>query len=435
MPNNIYKLSTATTIANGGLGGDQLTKPAGVETASIVPGKKYSNYIPSAATFVTSFNFDEPSKTFLMYCKPNVGNVLSVADIVVEYTGNSFRVANEVGDVAEIATSPAAHILSLTISQQHIGLAVDGTDQTIPVGTTDVSGPVTVTLLESGGILDMVMASATPIPRLSKMLDEFTNVNYFIENNSFMFDEYRDFAVEIPVEGSFVSEGPLSITLPPANAEMYKVNFLQSGTGGVSVNEEPYSAGEVISGTLDGMTIMGDPWMQIDSLVVTKYLSDEIGATGTGSVIANGVTGITAPPHAQHDWSLADPVTVTLEEPVQVVGGWFKDQDGSPLPGVAMDDGILTGTGLYVNGKPYSGGAIHGMYFLILKGEQSGSFDTGVPTYSIYVSEEDMTDTQIDDAYESFFGNPTAEAPGDTVSIIEHPAMIISTEWDILGSG
>ena len=78
-----------------------------------------------------------------------------------------------------------------------------------------------------------------------------------------------------------------------------------------------------------------------------------------------GTTGNPIPTHLHDDNALTTgTVTVTPFGTAAAVSGWFKAQDGAVIPGVTMSNRVLTGTGLYVNGKPYSGGEVRDWYFL-----------------------------------------------------------------------
>jgi hypothetical protein len=74
-------------------------------------------------------------------------------------------------------------------------------------------------------------------------------------------------------------------------------------------------------------------------------------------------------------------------------------------------------------------------YFLSRNTTLTGEFTTTVPVHSYTFSPTSMTATQIDDLYESSFGNPTLTAAVEPISLTEEPTMIITTEWSIHNSG
>lgn len=154
------------------------------------------------------------------------------------------------------------------------------------------------------------------------------------------------------------------------------------------------------------------------------------------SVTTSLSSGTPAPTHTHDNNSAAYGDTeVSLDDPAKVIGGWFIAEDGTPLPGVTMSNGVLTGSNLYVNGKSYSGQQLEGWYFLVKTGDFSDQFTIDVPVHAIVASPVAMTASEIDDMYETFFGNPVLEAGEEGIDIDEDDVYLVSTEWSIVASG
>lgn len=439
--NNFYSLNTATTIVNSGTGSNSLTKPAGEEVASIVPGKKYSVYIPSAATFTTNFNSDLDGYTIFMCAKPNAGEVLSFAGNSLVYTGESFTMANEVGDALEIPVrDERAHIIFVTVSDMEIGVFVDGLWASIDANTVDGIGQIPVSVLAAGGIVDHIGAKKGVLSTV-KIIE--ATKSYLSElppppDTMKMLDRERDFVSHINFADriNLVAGESREMVLPNGIPMAFRIEYSVIGDVGVVVNGITAESGMVFEGEPDTMAVMSMTGGRLEDVVVTEYHSSNMGAMAFANIYTDASSGIDAPTHVQSDSACnSGETTVEVIDSANTVAGWFYAVDGSPLPGASMSGGVLTGTGLHVNGKPYSGQPLRGWYFLAKTGTVTGAFVIDVPVHSLTITDQSLTASQIDDLYESFFGNPTAFAGEEGLSISEGQVFLISTEWNIVTSG
>lgn len=443
MFNNLYRMSTATTINNSGLGDNALTKPAGVETASIMPGKKYSVYIPSVATFTTDFNTDGTNYSIGLYTKPEIGEVLSVDGNTITFTGHSYRLSNASGEFEEIGVSShRAQLVVFTHSEFEAGMYIDWSFVAIPASTTDNLAPVEVSILAGGGVVDHVFASRNVIrgQELSKMLDTYLVYHDSHPDTATITDDSREFVIRRVLIDS------TGITLPPGGSQniplyandpfAFKVEYEMKGGGLVMVNGMPAESGYSSTELPEDIDIYANSQTTIQNLSVTEYYSTGVIAGAIADFDVVGATGTPMPVHLHDDNSLTrGTVTVTPVVPAAAISGWFKVADGDVIPGVTMAGGVLTGSDLYVNGKPYTGSALRDWYFLTKVSPVSEAFDITVPVHSLTVSELAPTAAEIDDLYELAFGNATVTAPADTISISELPTLMLATEWNILTSG
>lgn len=442
MYNNLYRLSTATAINNSGLGTNKLTKPAGVEVASIVPGKKYSVYIPSAATFQTDFNTDGTNYTVGLYAKPDIGEVLEVDGNVISYTGHSYVITNDDGEVAELGVqSNRAQMIVFTHSDYEAGIHIDSQSVSISASTTDRLSGVTVSVLAAGGLVDNIFAVNGVLTGqdIDRMTEEYSNFHDPAFDTVLLNDDNREFVERrtlIGPEGLDIA--PMSeyhIGLDANEPLAFKVEYLLTGDGSVMVNGVEARSGFSSTEPPEDIDVIANSGVHISNLVVTEYYSDGIVPGPIAEISATGATGNAVPTHLHDDSSAAYGVHIQLIDSAEMISGWFKVQNGDPLPGVTMSGGVLTGSGLYVNGKPYSGSVLHDWYFLTRVATQEEDFTIDAPVHSITVSDEVATPAQIDDMYEMAFGNATITAPALAVAMAELPALMLSTEWDIVSSG
>lgn len=442
MFNNLYRLSTATTIQNSGLGTKTLTKPAGVESASIIPGKKYSVYLPSAATFETDFNTDGTNYTVGLYAKPNVGEVLEVDGNVVSYTGHSYVITNSDGVSAELPVeSNRARLIVLTHSDYEAAIHIDSQSVSISASTTDTLTEVTATVLAAGGLGDHIFASNMALTgrEIARMTENYLSFHTPSFDTVLLNDENREHVDRRELIGPEGMALPAMKThhigLDVNEAMAFKVEYKLTGDGAVLVNGLNAPSGHSSTEIPDTIDIVSQGGVFVSDLVITEYYSDGLTPGPIAEISAAGASGSVSPTHLHDDNSGAHGVNVELVEPAAVVSGWFKAQNGTVLPGVSMNNGVLTGSGLYVNGKPYSGGVVHDWYFLTKVAPVSGDFTIGVPAHSITASETALAPAEIDDLYEMAFGNATITVPADTISMAELPSLMLSTEWDIVSSG
>lgn len=432
-------MTTATSIDNHGVRGGNLTKPAGVKTASIVPDKTHSVYIPTQATFQTGFSADEPIKSFWLYTKPNPGVVMNVHGHDIVYTGHSYTINNDVGDIEEISADPAAGFIVVVVGDAETTLFVNDEFVTIDGNTFSSSGPLTVTLLSAGGILDYVCAApyALSNPEIGETVERFLNHINLVDECLYLYDEDRN-AVDGQSIPNVVFDGPGVTEFSVAGSEVVgmKLNYEATGDISVFVDGEPYAVGGLIDGESAIVTVASESGGAMRDIVLVKYNSEEVGVTGSASVLIDGVTGIGHPMHRQSDLAAYGEITIVLDEPVPAISGWFKNEPGSPLPGVEMDSNKnLTGTGIYVNGEPYSGGVVEGWYFLTKVSSFSGGFSTTIPAAGLIAHEVAPSAEEVSNLYQSFVGNIKFEIPKESVSAGERESTIVSTEWDIVGSG
>lgn len=436
---NFYQLSTATTIQNSGIGNNTLSKPAGEEVASIVPGKKYSVYIPSAATFTTSFNTDEGNFSILFYTKPDNGQLLTVAGNTVAYTDGIFSMTNDVGDSLVIPeNSRRAHLVHFTYNNGEVSFFVDGQGGSIPGATIETTGPAAVTLLSGGGILDNVAATIGEFSGLEALQNEYGTFVPVAMPVSLLFDGAREAVEErLITDNLSVSAGSSQlIGIPSVECMAFKIRYDLAGRGNVLINGVSAASGTQFSEPPVSIEVIAQTNCTLSNVVITEYYSDDMFIT-FGAAETVGVSGTPAPTH-RHDNNSANlgDTLVTPSITLGTVGGWFYAEDGNPLPGVSMSNGVLTGTELYVNGKPYTGGAtVRDWYFLVRTASVSSPFTIDVPVHALIGSSTTYDADMIDDLYESFFGNPVLTPADETVTLVEEPALVISTEWSIVSSG
>lgn len=432
-------MSTATSVANSGLGTQALTKPAGTETASITPGKKYSVYIPSAATFTTSFNADAGRYTIMFYAKPNPGEVLSVAGNVLTYENNTFKMTNDVGDSLSIPfDSHRAHLIVFSYSDMEAGLNIDGHEANIPAATVDTNAPLTVTLLADGGLLGDVYAAPRLINAvdLRKVIEDYNVEVPLPAETTMLSDIERDHAFVTELPDVIVSEGTSrTIMLEAADSSAFKVEYIVDGVADVYLDEDLAYSGISRPGSPEDLTVVAYSDTTVRNIRVTTYDSDAV-ADGEATITTDLATGSTAQTYLHDDNAgTTGETSVTINTTVNTISGWFKAQNGAPMPGVTMNNGVLTGTGLYVNGKAYSGGTVRDWYFLTKVAATTGTFTITVPVHALTLSASALNAAQIDDLYESFFGNPVYTTTAEQMSLGEQAALIISSEWSIVASG
>ena len=438
---NFYRLTTATSIANSGTGVNPLTKPAGVKVASIAPNKKHSVFIPSAATFTTDFSLDSKGFTIMFYAKPEPGVVLEVEGNTVVFTGHSYQMSNDTGEGVEIAVrSNSARLIAWSYSDMEMSLFVDGASSTITARNTSNSGQVNVSLLQSGGILDNVVAvhgqlTTEELAREARLYSETPDL---APDVIVMNDNIREFVVsrEVSAVESLNPGEVKEIKLRGNDPNGFKIEYLSFGDVNVVVNGVDWESGMGLEETPDSMVIFSGAGGRLEDIVITEYYSDALGTTSSATFETDMSSGSPSPTY-RHDDAAANigDTVVTVDETANTVSGWFYATDGSPLPGVTMTDGILTGTNLFVNGEPYSGGQVLDWYFLTRVAPVSGTFTVDVPTHAMHVTPNTLSNNEIDDLYESFFGNPTFTAAQEEQLFTELPAFIISTEWNIVASG
>ena len=435
-PTNLYFPSAATSVVNAGTGTNTLTKPAGVEVASIAPGSKYSRRINGPATFTTDFYSDERTFTVWFCAKPNVGVLAEMMGHEFVYTGYSFVLSNNAGSRVEIPEeSPSSHVFVLSYADTEMSLIVDGQRATVDGNTLSGIDQIDVSLLNDGGILHIVGAVNTQY-NAADLLSAYSIAPPIPSTVSQLSDNERaDVNRTVIIDSMYVTYTYTRL-LESVECLGFKVNFKQVGEGTVFINGDPVESGDFISGSPQSLMLMPEGEFTVSDLVITEYYSEYVGETSGADVLVNGATGSGLQAFRQDDDGGArGEITVTIDEEVNAVGGWFRAVDGSPLPGVAMTNGVLTGSDLYVNGKPYSGQTLQGWYFLARNATLIEPFNITVPVHSLFFSEDVMSVNDVDDLYESFFGNPRASAGEEVIHMIEQPALIVSTEWNIVASG
>lgn len=439
-PNNLYLMTNTTSVANSGLGSSVMTKPAGTEVASIMPGVKYSNYIPSAATFTTDFNADSGQFTIVLYAKPEEGLVVSIAGNEVFYSDNTFTFVNEVGERLSVPfTSHRAHLIILTYSDYELGLYVDGHGDTASAKTSNTSGPMEVSLLESGGVIGRVEAFSKLLSNndIRELADRYLSHPEPPPEAQMMFDTERDLvSVHNLPDISVGSSGYYEERLHGVDCNSFKFEFSADDDADVFINGYLAHSGITLDENPYGIIVSAPPGTTLSDISITSYVSGEMGGGMITSVTTSLSSGTPAPTHTHDNNSAAYGDTeVSLDDPAKVIGGWFIAEDGMPLPGVTMSNGVLTGSNLYVNGKSYSGQQLEGWYFLVKTGDFSDPFTIDVPVHAIVASPVAMTASEIDDMYETFFGNPVLEAGEEGIDIDEDDVYLVSTEWSIVASG
>lgn len=438
---NVYRLTTATSVANSGTGVNALSKPAGVKVASIAPGKKHSVFIPSAATFTTDFSLDPAGFTIMFYAKPEPGVALAVEGNTVVYTGHSYTMVNEIGQRVEIPVrTRSANLVIWSYSDMEMSLFIDGRSAAITADTTSNSDPIEVSLLQSGGILDNVVAihGQFTTGRADREIEKYLSSPEAAPDVVFMNDDSREFVTSRVVsESETLSPGESRrIELRGNESLGFKLEYLTTGDVMVSVNDVEWESGMSLDQTPDFVMLSSADGGMIEDIIITEYYSEALGTTSAASFETDISSGTPAPTHRHDDGSANWGDTfVTIDETANTVSGWFYATDGSPLPGATMTDGVLTGTGLYVNGEPYSGGTVRDWYFLTKVAPVTGAFTVDVPVHAMHITTESLSADRIDDLYESFLGNPTFTVPAENQSFTEQAAFVISTEWSIVASG
>lgn len=644
-PTNLYFPSADTSVVNAGTGTNTLTKPAGVEVASIAPGSKYSRRINGPATFTTDFYSDERTFTVWFCAKPNVGVLAEMMGHEFVYTGYSFVLANNAGARVEIPEeSPSSHVFVLSYADTEMSLIVDGQRATVDGNTLSGIDQIDVSLLNDGGILHIVGAVNTQYDA-ADLLSAYSIAPPIPSTVSQLSDNERaDVNRTVIIDSMYVTYTYTRL-LESVECLGFKVNFKQVGEGTVFVNGDPVESGDFISGSPQSLMLMPEGEFTVSDLVITEYYSEYVGETSGADVLVNGATGSGLPAFRQDDDGGArGEITVTIDEEVNSISGWFKATDGMISPGVSMlnnklidadfagtlweqdttppagtiyrwtgtphastsekvvdgevvgrnyfsyryladrsnwtlstysrtpviqlepnteytfyaktvrafsddewgvlriDDGtngslvysesteivnifnrrgpcpsmedltvsfttpdsglivfqyydhnlgnspegqwvtdkavdaqimrsdsttlyfdgdfpddraddlwVNTDNGkvyrwagewvetsppnVHVNGKPYSGQTLQGWYFLTRNDTLTEPFNITVPVHSLFFSEDVMSVNDVDDLYESFFGNPRASAGEEVIHMIEQPALIVSTEWNIVASG
>jgi len=350
MANNFYRMSTATTIENSGTGSNVLTKPAGVEVASIVPDKKYSVWIPSAATFTTDFNTDEAGFSVSLYTKPEPGSVIFVGAHSVEYTGHSLYIENEVGDRVEIPErSRRAHHILFTYNSMEVGLFVDGQGDSIPSDTRDEFGHLVVGLLSAGGILEHVQASPEiPSTReLTETVEEFLTAHGDSSDVAFMFDDRRDFVESRTLIDSITLEalGTHDVALEAVPCMAFKIEYEMIGDGSLFVNDLEVKSGYSTTQIPNSlMLIAGTSGATFTNVTITYYYTTDIQGSAGASLDSAYGSGTPAATHLHDDNAGNIFTSVFLDAEVAAVSGWFKAENGSILPGVSVYNGKLINT-------------------------------------------------------------------------------------------
>jgi hypothetical protein len=164
-------------------------------------------------------------------------------------------------------------------------------------------------------------------------------------------------------------------------------------------------------------------------------------ASETGDLVLSGPPVIhDLPPHLQAEASLFQgTVSYTPDEDTvsQATGGWFwADNEGIVLPGVTMEDNVLSGTNLFVNGQPYTPGQkVHGWYYLVTINPISTAFETSVPCHSLTFSTSPLTAVDILSLYSQFFGNPKVSLTQLPLSVTDSEVRTVQSEWSINTSG
>ena len=438
---NHYELYDSLQVTNTGKGTNVLSLVNPVEVPSLVPGKLYSVHVDSAS-FETDFSLSEGEFTLSFITKPNVGVVAQFGPYSVSYTGYSYRHQNLVGDTLELpAESGRAHFVLIRLSDGELSLMVDGQAAVLTeADTMDNPSSLVVNLLSTGGLLERVSATkgAPSLEELNGMLTAHRAFVDPMDNVVFMHDDNRDFVSPRLLAG--ILELPpgseREIMLDDNESNYFKVTYDLVGDAVVSINDTPAESGFTTSEDAGSMFIYTETGCTIMNLVVTEYYSNEIMSVSAGDVSVNGSTGFRQPMHQHSDLAgTTGTTTIDLIDTVPEISGWFKAQDGAVLPGISMNAGVLTGTGLFVNGKPYSGETLYDWYFLTASGSFTGSVVIEAPVQALHTSDVSTGVEEKNNLYESFFRNPAISVTPEVTQISEEPAMIIASEWSIVASG
>lgn len=433
---NLYRPSSSLVVPNAGLGNNPLEMPLSKEVASIEPSIKYARYIDAPAGFEADFYADEPTFSLWFVAKPNPGVLAQFLSHSLVYTGHSYVISNDADSYAEIPEhSRSVHRFVIVRSEQGITFSVDNDTVLVESDTVSEFEPPYFSVLHAGGVLGAVGADNTDV---SNQFEPFEFPLPQEEINVISDSTRGEVEERLLAETVYTAEyGLTRLDVPMSECLGFKVNYAVTGEGDVLVNGDIYTPGSYIAGSPQKIeAVSGDRPLVLHNVVLTEYHSEQIGETSGATILVDGATGRPSPAALQDDFALTGGDTiVTLDEDVESVSGWFKADNGAVLPGVEMNGGVLTGTDLYVNGSPYGGQSIVGWYFLTSNSPMSGAVNITAPVHSLAFSDTALTPEQIDDMYESFFGNPSVSAPAQRVRLTERPSVMVSTEWDIVASG
>lgn len=437
---NYYMPGTQTSVPNSGTGNGVLTKPAGTETATIMHNRKYCVYVPSEMVFDFDFQEGVDEYTIGFYTKPNVGQVASFAGNIVTYDGKSYTLSNDSGGVSVPVSSHRASLLIFTVSDFEIAIHVNGERRVIDNNTAGQDTSSKITLLSAGGIVGDIFAHPAVLSSsdISNMVLTYLTPSENSIEIMLMTDDNREM-VQRSILNHPAELAPRTVydfEIPSSDALSSKIEYRVLGNASVLVNGNDVSSGYWEAGPIDTVSVATETGCTIYEVILTEYFSSDVVSAPNADFSIGAPTGNFTPTHTQDDQSLTRGVLTVIPKITSGnVSGWFQVRNGTVLPDVTMNDGVLTGSNLYVNGKPYSGGTLYGWYFLSASMTLPTQFLIDVPVHMLSIFEGSLTASDQDDIYEGSFMNPILNLPPDNITLTEQPALVISTEWSIVSSG
>lgn len=441
-PKHLFFLTPGEGLLNLGRASTLPTYTGGVKTASIIAGKLYSQYTAAGFSLDTGIDLQQTNATVECWILPeDIGLVVSAFGYEVYWTGVSYTLTNTAGERIELASPPQRVHLALIVSRNELTLIVGDKQETISNPLVNTSQ--TVTILPNGGVVDGVLIDdkasskatvlrnehegrATPVFRYESdiHMDDLNHINA----------NYMPLLTE-PVTAEF-SVLDLSKSLPPFAD---RLKYAWDATEGVQVNID----GEIVTSPFITdvepisvvVTITGGTLYEFG---VTIYEGDQITAPDPNARVAlDGVTSFYPAEPVEHDAeSLAvGTTTITPETTLSTVSFWTNMQNGTIAPGVTVSNGVVAGTGVWVNGEANTAVKRFGWYMVTLRGTWDAPLNITAPVARLSVSNVAFTDSQVADLYAAYFTNRTVAAPEDSMTVTEGDVFHVQSAWNVVTGG